>query len=327
MAAVIACEAAASGRKVLVVAENDLKAMRLADDVRQLTFGEGSCLPGGEIDLTRAAGSLENSWRRLEALCAVSEGKVKILCAGAEAMAQRMGRPEPFRALCLRLKAGDVCPPAELTRRLSKMGYDRVEMVEGKGQFARRGSILDVYPPALSQGLRIELFDDEIDGIRTFDCISQRSMGEAEEAVLTPAAEALLDEEEYAGAAERMREAIGMMPGGGQPGEQLAAAGSAERGDHREGEGPVRRGGSHGPADGPAGTVPEAVPDPEGGGCDPAGGAGAETEPHGLRSGGHGGRQRPVCPAGRDPGRIPSGPEPGPEAGILRRRDRRDPGV
>ena len=216
LAAVIACETAARGKKTLIVAENDLKAVRLADDIRQLTGGEGSCLPGGEIDLTRAAGSLENSWRRLEALSAVSEGNVKVLCAGAEAMAQRMGRPEPFRALSLRLKAGNVFPPAELVRRLSRMGYDRVEMVEGKGQYARRGSILDVYPPALSQGLRIEFFDDEIDGIRLFDCISQRSLGEAEEAVLMPAAETLLEEDEYPAAAERMREAVGMIPGGGK---------------------------------------------------------------------------------------------------------------
>ena len=220
LAAVIACLAAEKGKKTLLVMDNDLKAARAADDIRQLT-GEGCCLPGGEIDLTRAAGSLESSWRRLEALSAVIQGRVKILCAGAEAMAQRMGRPEPFRKLCLTLKPGDVCPPADLARRLCRMGYDRVGMVEGKGQFAQRGSILDVYPPALSQGLRIEFFDDEIDGIREFDCISQRSLGEAAEAVLTPACEALLEEDEYPEAARRMREAIGEMPGGEESGKEL----------------------------------------------------------------------------------------------------------
>ena len=217
LAAVVACLAAQKGKKTLLVMDNDLKAARAADDVRQLT-GEGCCLPGGEIDLTRAAGSLESSWRRLEALAAVTEGSVKILCAGVEAMAQRMGRPEPFRKLTLKVKPGDVIPPAELTRRLSRMGYDRVGMVEGKGQFAQRGAILDVYPPALSQGLRIEFFDDEIDGIREFDCISQRSLGEVAEAVLTPACEALLDEDEYPAAARRMREAIGEMPDAGESG-------------------------------------------------------------------------------------------------------------
>ena len=213
LAAAIACLAAEKGKKTLLVADNDLKAARAADDVRQLTGGEGYCLPGGEIDLTRAAGSLESSWRRLEALAAVADGRGKILCAGAEAMAQRMGRPEPFRALTLKLKAGDVFPPTDLARRLSRMGYDRVGMVEGKGQFAQRGAILDVYPPALSQGLRIEFFDDEVDGIREFDCISQRSLGTAEEAVLTPACEALLEEDEYPEAARRMREALEKMPG------------------------------------------------------------------------------------------------------------------
>ena len=175
MAAVLACRAARAGRRILLVAENDLKASRTADDVRQL--GEACAfLPGGEIDLTRAAGSLESSWRRLEALSAVCTEDVKILCTGAEAMAQRMGRPEHFRALCFPLKPGDRIAPSELIRRLARMGYERVGMVEGKGQFAMRGSILDVYPPSLSQGIRMEFFDDEIDSLREFDCISQRSL-------------------------------------------------------------------------------------------------------------------------------------------------------
>ncbi|MCR5296751.1 MAG: transcription-repair coupling factor [Clostridiales bacterium] len=208
LAAAVAAIAAREGRKTLLIMDNDLKAARAADDVRQLTGGQGAFLPGGEIDLTRAAGSRESSWRRLEALSAVTAGEVPVLCTGAEAMALRMGRPEPFRAACVTLKTGDVFSPASLTQRLTRMGYERVGMVEGKGQFALRGSILDVYPPALSQGLRIEFFDDEVDSLREFDCISQRSLGEASEARLTPACETLLDEKEYAAAAAKMRELL-----------------------------------------------------------------------------------------------------------------------
>ena len=208
MAAVIACMTAREGKKTLLVMDNDLKASRAAEDVRQLSGGECAFLPGGEIDLTRAAGSLENSWRRLEALTAVTADGVSVLCTGAEAMAQRMGRPEPFRAAFVTLKAGDVFSPASLAMRLSRMGYERVGMVEGKGQFALRGAILDVYPPPLSQGLRIEFFDDEIDSIREFDCISQRSLSDAKEARLTPACETLLEEKDYAPAARRMRDAL-----------------------------------------------------------------------------------------------------------------------
>ena len=208
LAAVIACGAARAGKKTLLVMENDLKAARAADDVRQITGDDGAFLPGGEIDLTRAVGSQESSWRRLEALTAVTAGDVRVLCTGAEAMALRMARPGPFRKACMTLKAGDVIAPSALCARLARMGYDRVGMVEGKGQFALRGSILDVYPPALNQGLRIEFFDDEIDSIREFDAISQRSLGDTAEARIAPACETLLAEAEYVPAAERMRKVL-----------------------------------------------------------------------------------------------------------------------
>ena len=213
LAAVLACRAAQAGKRTLLVMENDLKASRAADDARQLA-GDAAFLPGGEIDLTRAAGSQESSWRRLEALSSVCTGNVRVLCTSAEAMAQRMGRPEPFRETIMELHPGDRAALPELAKRLIRMGYERVGMVEGKGQFALRGSILDVYPPALSQGIRMEFFDDEIDSLREFDCISQRSLSAAEKVTLTPACEALLDEDEYPEAARRMRAALEDLRGG-----------------------------------------------------------------------------------------------------------------
>ena len=207
LAAAAAAKAAESGKRVLVVAEHDLKAARLADDLRQMTGQDCPCLPGGEIDLTRAAGSLESSWRRLEALSAVAGG-ARVLVTSAEALIQRMGRPETFRAACFTLRAGDRPGLSGLATRLTRMGYERVNMVEGKGQFALRGAILDLYPPAGKEGVRIEFFDDEVDSMRSFDCISQRSLERLEELRVTPAGEALLRPEEYEPAAKRMREAL-----------------------------------------------------------------------------------------------------------------------
>ena len=209
LAAALGATLAGRGKRILLVMDNDLKATRAADDARQLA-GEGcASLPGGEIELTRAAGSQELSWRRLETLAAVARGEIRLLSVGAETLIQRMGRPDAFRQLTLTLRRGDVMAPEALTARLDRMGYERVGMVEGKGQYARRGAIVDVYPPALSQGIRLEFFDDEVDGLRGFDCISQRSQEALEEAVLTPACEALLAEAEYPEAARRMREALG----------------------------------------------------------------------------------------------------------------------
>ena len=209
LASLLACLASRKGKRVLLIADNDLKAARAADDIRQMSGNLCACLPGGEIDLTRAAGSLESSWRRLEALSMVTGDNCTLLCAGAEAVMQRMGQPESFRKETFVLCPGDTVSLDSVRTELARMGYDRVSMVEGKGQYAIRGDILDIYPPALPNGVRIELFDDEVDSLRAFDCISQRSLDRLESVCVTPACEALLDATEYESAAGRMRKVLG----------------------------------------------------------------------------------------------------------------------
>ncbi len=209
MAAFVAAKLAEeTGKRVLLLSGNDLKATHDADDGQQLLGTRCACLPGGEIDLTRGASSHESAWRRLETLARVMNGEVSLLCASLEAAVQRMGSGERFAQQTIRLHVGDVSEPADLIRQLTQMGYERVSMVEGKGQCAQRGDIVDVYPPAGAVALRIEFFGDEIDSIRAFDTMSQRSLDHAEEAVLPPATEVLLDADEAESAAKRMRDAI-----------------------------------------------------------------------------------------------------------------------
>ena len=200
--------ASKTGKRVLFVLPNDLKAIRAADDAQQLLGTQAACLPAGELSLTRGASSHESAWRRLEALSRVTAGEVRLLCTSMDALMMRMGSADQFRAATFRLAPGDCIPPVEMIQRLVRMGYDRVDMVEGKGQCALRGAILDVYPPSATAGLRFEFFDDEVDSIRTFDCISQRSQDNVRAAVIPPACETLLDPSEFASAARRMREAL-----------------------------------------------------------------------------------------------------------------------
>lgn len=209
MAAYIASKLCAdTGKKVLLISGNDLKAAHDAEDGQQLLESGVACLPGGEIDLTRGASSHESAWRRLEALARAQEGNIRLLCTSMDAALQRMGSADRFREETIRLAPGDRIDLNDLIRRLTAMGYERVSMVEGKGQCALRGGIIDVYPPACSQSLRIELFDDEVDSIREFDCISQRSMDSVEKCTLTPATEVLLPTVDAEKAARRMRDAI-----------------------------------------------------------------------------------------------------------------------
>ena len=159
----------------------------------------------------------------METLTRVAQGEVKVLCTSMDALMQRMGDAGQFRAAMVRLAPGDRIQPAELIDRLVRMGYERVDMVEGKGQCALRGAILDCYPPAENAGLRLEFFDDEVDSIRTFDCISQRSLDKQKRVVIAPAGEVLFSREACEAAAERMRRTLGQMDNAPAPATELFA--------------------------------------------------------------------------------------------------------
>ena len=135
-------------------------------------------------------------------------GEARLLVTSAEAFQLRMGDPEQFRASVVRLRPGDRIQPRDLMDRLVRMGYERVDMVEGKGQCAIRGAIVDVYPPNLNDCLRIEFFDDEVDSLRSIDPMSQRSRDNLQSAMICPASEVLVAPEEAPAAARRMRDAI-----------------------------------------------------------------------------------------------------------------------
>ncbi|MDO4484587.1 MAG: hypothetical protein Q4C54_09230 [Clostridia bacterium] len=196
------------GKRVLVVTANDLKAGKTAEDARQFVGLRAACLPGGELDLTRSTSSHESAWRRLETLTQVVMGETRLLVTSMDALQQRMGNAELFRASVVRFAPGDQVDPVELIGQLVQMGYERVPMVEGKGQCALRGDILDCYPPSSQSGLRIEFFGDEVDTVRSFDCISQRTLEQLDRALIPPACEVLLDEDESQQAADRMRRAL-----------------------------------------------------------------------------------------------------------------------
>ena len=198
----------ATGRQVLLVLNNELAATRSAEDVAQLLNGRCASLPAQELEFGRGASSHESAWRRLETLHRVLGGDLAVLCASAEALMNRQIPAQIFREATLRLIPGDRIMPQDLIERLVKNGYERVNMVEGKGQCALRGAIVDVYPPSEPNALRMEFFDDEVDSVRTFDCITQRSLQKLKEAVLPPAAEILVAGIDCKAAAQRMRASL-----------------------------------------------------------------------------------------------------------------------
>ena len=183
-----------TGRPVLYIAPSDKAAREAAGDCAAWLSGGAAVLPLPEVQFIRGTASQENAFRRLEVLQRAREGKVRVLCVGADAVLSRMMPPAAFDAFAVRLRPGDRMEPADLVARLVKMGYERVNMVEGKGQCALRGAIVDAFSPAENGATRIEFWDDEVDSIRSFDPISQRSLDRLEEAAFYPAVEWLLPE-------------------------------------------------------------------------------------------------------------------------------------
>jgi len=115
-----------------------------------------------------------------------------LVCVSAAALAEGMppagARPEP-----LLVRAGDEPGIDALAERLALAGYERVERVEERGQFAVRGGLVDVFPTTGREPLRVELFGDEIEQIRAFSPFTQRALRPLEEALIYPAAERRLD--------------------------------------------------------------------------------------------------------------------------------------
>ncbi|MBR6767682.1 MAG: DEAD/DEAH box helicase, partial [Clostridia bacterium] len=198
-----------TGRPMLVIAPNDLAAQRMAEDLNMLLEGAAKHLPARDITFLRAAASSRDlTMRRLEALGDCASGKVRALVMGADAMMYRMMPPERFRENVIEIEEGMQMEPADLIAGLVKAGYERVQLVEGRGQCALRGGILDVYPVGGANALRVEFFDDEIDSIRSFDVMTQRSISRRPSACLYPAQEILMTEDEAAEAAQKLADLI-----------------------------------------------------------------------------------------------------------------------
>jgi transcription-repair coupling factor (superfamily II helicase) len=129
---------------------------------------------------------------RVAALSAWRSGPARILVASVQALVQHTIRPEDLPAEPRTIRLGARVTQSALLGELLELGYEPVLEVAGKGQVARRGGLVDVFPPSADLPVRIELFGDEVESLRRFDPTDQRSTGPVEEVILLPASEFLL---------------------------------------------------------------------------------------------------------------------------------------
>ncbi|MCQ2439912.1 MAG: transcription-repair coupling factor [Oscillospiraceae bacterium] len=175
-------------RPLLVVCADEAAAEQLRLDLR--ASGEEVCLlPDRDLTLRNAdTVSRQQEQERLRLLDRLVRGEAQIVLATVGALQLRTLPPEVLREEAFTVDMSGP-GPEELEQRLLRCGYTRCEMVEGSGQYARRGAILDIFSPGETRPLRIEYWGDEPDSMGFFDIDTQRRSESAESFRVLPAGE------------------------------------------------------------------------------------------------------------------------------------------
>ena len=180
-----------SGRPLFAVCPDETAARRMAGDLTALTGTEPALLLGRELSLRSAdAVSRQAEQGRLRCLDALSRGEAGCVVADVSAMLLYTVPAEVLREAALTLTA-DGPDPETLERALIRCGYTRCDMVEGPGQYSRRGGILDVFSPGGTRPLRVEYWGDEVDSMGLFDTDTQRRSENVDSFRILPASESV----------------------------------------------------------------------------------------------------------------------------------------
>ena len=165
---------------------------QLADDLRQfLPADDVVQFPGWEtLPFERVSPSVETMGQRLEVLWRLRDPQrvPAVIVTGVRALLQKLG-PGATTVEPVIVRPGAEIDPDELSATLVEFGYRREELVEHRGEFARRGAIIDVYPSTADAPIRIDLWGDEVDRLTTFGVNDQRSIGDIDEVLIFPARE------------------------------------------------------------------------------------------------------------------------------------------
>ena len=197
-----------AGRPVLIVTDTLTAAERIAEDMEAWLGEQVFIFPALEVlPFEVVAQSEEMAVPRISTLERLASGQRPVVVAPVTALLRRLPPPQFFAETCIDVTTGSSVDTERIIMRLVLGGYERVDMVEGRGQFSRRGGILDVFAPDMENPARLELFEDTVDSIRHFDLGTQRSVDSVQTLRIPPARELVAPSEGFDEALERIRKA------------------------------------------------------------------------------------------------------------------------
>ena len=220
--------ALSTGRAVLLVAPNEVAAVKLHDDIACYDI-PCAHFPTREIPLSgkgfAARDSIEE--RRVAVLSALAAGKTMTVVTCIQALMQRIVAPEIIKNSLHSYEEGQTIEPRDMVSELVMAGYERVDVCEAPGQVCLRGGYVDVYPIAAENPARIEFFGDEIDTLRIYDPLTQRSVDNVDHIDVPPATEMPITDEARARALKLLKkrkaeELASALEEGGRPDNSVA---------------------------------------------------------------------------------------------------------
>lgn len=181
---------------LVVIVENENRVNELYEELKNI-LDNVVVYPNYDIrfhNINSLESNLEN--KRIEVVNRLVKKEKLLIITTAAAISKKISTPKFFKSHCIQIGIDDNIDMDDLTEKLTKMHYDRVDFVESKGQFSVRGSIFDIFPVDYENPIRIEFFSDEIDSIRTFEINTQRSKEKLENVNIIPAKEMVLSKDD-----------------------------------------------------------------------------------------------------------------------------------
>lgn len=185
-------------KNIIVICENDKKALDFTQEVNSLEDSECFYFPSTEVNFYNIK-SLErrDEIKRLELLNTLSKGKRVIIATSLEALTNKLTPVKVYKEKSFTIDFDSEIDIKDLKNRFINLNYEYNKLVESKGDFSIRGSIIDFWPIEYDNPVRLELFDTEVDSIRFFDSNSQRSLGNIESVEVRPTKELIYDDKDY----------------------------------------------------------------------------------------------------------------------------------
>ena len=175
---------------IVIVTQDDMAAKRIQEELKAFLGDTAPVLPSRELTLYDTA-VVSRAWeqKRLRQLYDLKQGNTPLQILSWDALSQRTVPPAVLLHAAFSMEVGKEYDIDDLTNRLTGSGYTRCGLVEGPGQFAVRGGILDVFSPAADRPFRAEFFGEELDTMGYFDPDTQRRTENVDSVVILPVGE------------------------------------------------------------------------------------------------------------------------------------------